>query len=58
MEKKEYIEELPLLFYRDKRDAIVDNFIRVQEPSRFEEKLYTRHRNQQGDINRYYRGKT
>jgi len=58
MEKKEHVEELPLLSYRDIRDAIIDNFIQEQEPLPFEEKLATRHRKRQSDINRYYREKT
>jgi len=58
MEKKEHEAELPLLSYRDIRDAIIDNFIQEQKPLPFEEKMAIRHRQRQSDINRHYRKKS
>jgi len=54
MEKMAHQEELPLLSYRDIRDAIIDNLIQEEAKKSFAEKLYERHRKRQQDINRFY----
>jgi SRSO17 transposase len=55
MEKMEHQEELPLLTYRDVRDAIIDNLMQEEVKKSFEEKLYIRHYKRQKDINRFYK---
>lgn len=55
MEKMEHQEQLPLLSYRDIRDAIIDNLIQEETKKSFEEKLLDRHRKRQQDINRFYK---
>lgn len=57
MEKMEHENNLPLLSYRDIRDAIIDNYIKEEEQLPFEEKLARRHQSRQRDINRYYKKK-
>jgi SRSO17 transposase len=55
MEKMAHQEQLPLLSYRDIRDAIIENFIQEEKRKNFEEKLLERHLRRQKDINRYYK---
>lgn len=55
MEKMAHQEQLPLLSYRDIRDAIIDNLIQEEIKKSFEEKLLDRHRKRQQDINRFYK---
>lgn len=54
MEKMNNQKALPLLSYRDIRDAIIDNYIQEEYQKPFEEKLRIRHQKRQQDINRYY----
>jgi SRSO17 transposase len=55
IQKMEHQEQLPLLSYRDIRDAIIENFMQEEVRKSFEEKLYLRHRQRQKDINRFYK---
>jgi SRSO17 transposase len=55
MEKMMHQEQLPLLSYRDIRDAIIENFMKEEIGNSFEEKLHKRHLKRQKDINRFYK---
>jgi hypothetical protein len=55
MKKMADQKQLPLLSYRDIRDAIIENFIQEEKRKNLEEKLLERHLTRQMNINRYYK---
>jgi hypothetical protein len=54
MEKFNHQNEIPLLAFRDIRDAIIAGCLEENSPIPFEEKIALRHRKRQKDSNRYY----
>jgi SRSO17 transposase len=55
MEKKENEETLPLLSYRDIRDAIIEQCMDMYLTISVNEKIAKRHMKKQKDVNRYYK---